>query len=69
MKSTRKLIERVKRTKPTGKGKGFDRVLSETMLGVVTGELSPAAANRVSRAARKQLTGNDEQRGKGTQPS
>ncbi len=78
MKSANKLIGRMKRTKPAGKG--FDRVISETMLGIVTGELSPAAANRVFRATRKQLTspaftsmtagrGNDEQRGKGTRSS
>jgi hypothetical protein len=54
MKSTsNQLVARMKRTKPAGKG--FDRVISETMLGIATGELSPPAANRVFRAASKQL--------------
>jgi hypothetical protein len=52
-KLANKLIGRMKRTKLGGKG--FGRVLSETMLGVLTGDLSLADAKRVDATTRKQL--------------
>lgn len=50
-----KLIGRMKRTKPNGKGEGFDKVMSDTMMGIMTGELSLADAKRVNKATNAHL--------------
>lgn len=47
-----KLIRRIKRNKTT---RGFNRVISETMLKVATGEVTPKEAAAVVKAGRERL--------------